>query len=409
MNESHRLSRGLLGGFALLLFFLGGWSLMLNTQVDENTTLKGLVFIGYGFILMGVLLRAKTRIVNAILISLAIVLLGGEIFTRAINPPPEDPDYRAAAPYIEFAGQPNGVIEDENIQLNALGYRDDVPAMPKPSDEYRVIMLGGSTVFNGSPRENSLSGIIEANFRREGSQGVKVYNWGVFGAVSGQELSAIVTRAVDYTPDMVLVYDGANDLTLPFIFDPRPGYPFQFMADEGGRRLLAGQWSVFDLTALLLRPSALGYTIFQAEIEAQLTDRRDLADTAGAGTAAWRDSIAEIYLNNWQKMCQLTRAYDFTLVGVLQPMIFFKDNLAGDEPNWLGQADYQQHTRAMYDLARPRIADLATDAPENCHFFDLSQALRGERQELFVDPVHLNDAGRRLMGLRLTELLTNIE
>ncbi|HLA44429.1 MAG TPA: hypothetical protein VJZ27_13385, partial [Aggregatilineales bacterium] len=321
-------------------------------------------------------------------------------------PPPEDPDYREPAPYIMFAGQPNGVIEDKNITLTELGYRDAVP-MPKPPDEFRIIILGGSTVFNGSPREVSIAGALESELHAQGYESGRIYNLGIFSTVSGQELATILFRAVDFDPDMILVYDGSNDLTEPYFFDPRPGYPFDFMANQGARRLIEGDYSLYDVYAVLLRPTNLGYTLFQFEIEEQITRRSQLDEIYENDRETWRRDIVTQYTANLSKMCRMASAFDFQFVAVLQPMIFFKDSLVGDEPGWQGSADYQNHTRAVYDLAREGFQGLNEQySSEPCLFRDGSRMLASEIDELFVDPVHLNDSGNVIIGRRLAGILS---
>jgi lysophospholipase L1-like esterase len=393
----------------LLSLALWSWQMAARLPNDAGPLrMKAGFFLAYALLLAYLAYRwgPHPRRQAALLLSLALALMGGEFFTHLTNPPPEDPDYRQAAPYVMFAGQPGGRIEVDNIPLSPLGYRDDIPPAKAPG-EYRIILLGGSAAFLGQP---SIAQALQAELNGGGYPGARVYNWGVFSVVSGQELAAMLFRAVDYAPDMILVYNGSNDLTEPYFFDPRPGYPFDFMALEGGRRLIEGDWGLFDLYALLLRPSSLGYTLFQLEIQEQITGRSRLAARAGEGSEVWRAAIVEQYGQNLGKMCRLAGAFDFRLAVVLQPMIFFKDHLAGQEPNLLGPADYQAHTRQSYDLARAALTELGgAYATSPCQFFDGSTLLQTERAELFIDPVHITDEGNRIIAARLMALLTPLE
>lgn len=395
------LARLLLVLITFWLLSLSAWSIQISLRLENSRMLiKGSVFALYALLLLIFTLRSRSRSQVILLAALLLGLLGGEGFTRLTNPSAEDPDYRQGSPYIMFAGRPNGLIEKNNIRLTPLGYRDEV-LMPKPASEYRIIMLGGSTVFLGEP---AIPAALESILAVIGHPNVQVYNWGVFSVVSGQELATILFRAVDFDPDMILVYNGVNDLTEPFFFDPRPNYPFDYMAAEGGRRIIEGDFSLYDLYAVLLRPSSLGYRLFQFEIEEQITRRDQLAEQIGAESQAWREALVTSYRSNLAKMCRLGEAFDFQLVAVLQPMIFFKPQLAGEEVNWLGTADYQQHTRAVYELARAAFLQLDGQFADNaCVFWDGSRLLENETAELFVDPVHLNEVGNRIVAARLAE------
>ncbi len=389
---------------AALLLSLAFWSLQMSARLEEPSMQpKGIVLAIYGIGLGLFAIFAPLRLRRIMTVGMILVLIGGEMFIRLTAEPAEDPDFRQAAPYIMFAGQPDGTIEAENITLTELGYRDAVP-MPKPDGEYRIIMLGGSAVFQGQPREFSIAGALEIALHNQGYENVRVYNWGIYSTVSGQELATLLFRAVDFAPDRIVVYDGSNDLTEPYFFDPRPAYPFDFMASEGGRRIIEGDFGLFDMYAVLLRPSQLGYTVFQFEIEEQITRRTDLQAEVQAGTDGWREAIVRQYALNLGKMCRVAQAFEIEFVALLQPMIFFKETLAGNEPALLGPQDYQDHTRTTYDMARGEYQKLSQIYPE-CVFRDVSRILAADTQELFIDPVHLNDDGYAIVGRRLAELL----
>jgi len=51
-------------------------------------------------------------------------------------------------PILYYGGKPNLDLGKES--LNALGYRGALPSHEKRSDEYRIFILGGSTVFDAA-------------------------------------------------------------------------------------------------------------------------------------------------------------------------------------------------------------------------------------------------------------------
>ena len=169
---------------------------------------------------------------------------------NAVSSPEKFPHSFYPKPYVEFGGEPNSRLpggelefgeEDRKITgeefRNELGFRGPLPAKAK-GDEYRIIVLGGSTVYAGFPLENSIPGQLEQLFHRDGRANVRVYNWGVPAYVSGQELTEMAHTVTDYQPDLVIVYDGFNDLYFPYTIDPRPGYPFTWLEHETGLREL---------------------------------------------------------------------------------------------------------------------------------------------------------------------------
>jgi len=96
---------------------------------------------------------------------------------------------------------------------------------PKAKGELRIFMLGGSTVAYGNP---PLPVYVEEELKRHGFHHVRVLNYGVISQNSSQELAHLVYHVLDSEPDMVIFYDGGNDIMDPLLYDPRPGYPLIF-------------------------------------------------------------------------------------------------------------------------------------------------------------------------------------
>ena len=76
-------------------------------------------------------------------------------------------------------------------------------------------MLGGSTMFGhgATSDQTTIPGYVQKQFQNNDNDfNVEVINSGVQGADSFNELELIKTRLLSYAPDMVIVYDGWNDL-----------------------------------------------------------------------------------------------------------------------------------------------------------------------------------------------------
>ena len=139
---------------------------------------------------------------------------------------------RGPVPYSMFGGVPNAALGagyDVAERLNSQGYRGREATEPKPPDELRVVVLGGSTVFEGEP---TLPELLERELRKRGVANVACFNFGGVSSVSGMEVSRLLFEVTDLRPDVVVFYDGGNDLLLPAVYDPRPGYPFNFVVYE---------------------------------------------------------------------------------------------------------------------------------------------------------------------------------
>ena len=100
---------------------------------------------------------------------------------------------------------------------------------PKAKGELRIFMLGGSTVAYGKP---PLPVYVEQELKKRGFKGVRVLNYGVIAQNSSQELAHLVFHVLDSEPDIIVIYNGGNDILGPLLYDPRPAFPFNFLAYE---------------------------------------------------------------------------------------------------------------------------------------------------------------------------------
>jgi len=223
---------------------------------------------------------------------------------------------RHPTPYLMFTGLPGA---DDH---NALGYRGREPARPKPVGEHRVLVVGGSAVYGKGQPELTIPFQLQQMARRRESRAVSVYNWGVVSQVSGQELATIAHRAMAFEPDVVVLYDFANDLYASYTADPRPGHPFNLVISERA----VGIFQSGDNRALaagVLTQSDLLRVLFPLELSDATAQLAPLRTAAGYGTPRWEEEVVTSYLANVEAACRITTAYGARFVAALQPVVFF--------------------------------------------------------------------------------------
>lgn len=108
-------------------------------------------------------------------------------------------------------------IKPHNVfSTNNRGFRGDFLASPKPSDEYRIFILGGSTAecFYLDDAD-SVNAVLQDRLNKNEHKGksvVKVYNAGKSGDLSDDHIAMIVHRIVHLEPDLIIVFAGINDM-----------------------------------------------------------------------------------------------------------------------------------------------------------------------------------------------------
>ena len=103
----------------------------------------------------------------------------------------------------------------ESITINSLGFRGDEFSSVKQSDMYRIFMVGGSTMFGAGATsdETTIPGFMQ-EFLNEKDFGfdIQVINSGIQGADSNTVLKLVKQKLITFSPDLIIMYDGWNDL-----------------------------------------------------------------------------------------------------------------------------------------------------------------------------------------------------
>jgi len=117
-------------------------------------------------------------------------------------------DYRPHAfVEVELAAGPYRVV------INGQGYRTREIG-PKPPGTVRLLCIGASTTVQGATNETTYPALLEARLRDSfAGSPIEVLNLGVSGTRSDRWLDRL-DELFAYEPDIVLQYNGANDLLL---------------------------------------------------------------------------------------------------------------------------------------------------------------------------------------------------
>ena len=343
-------------------------------------------------------------------VCMLLMVFGGLNFAAEIllesRPKPNGDDYehRVPHPFIEFKGS------FKSGKHNQLGYGGKVPGKKKQG-EYRIIFLGGSTVRYGDP---AIPELVEQFFHAERFDEVQVFNFGVSGSNTGMELARLVFEALAYQPDLIVSYSGGNDIILPLTFDPRPGYPYNFMVQQYNP-LLEEDYPLAALAAYgshLLR--VLGYEFFQKKFSRVETLRQN----TGWTTQAWRAKIADAYVYNVETSARITKAFDSAFVAFLQPTLMTKKKLTELERRIVDTTMLRSekqfgltsaHWHLHDDFIRGRInVRLSAKRTQGFRFIDMSAVFDGVEPSIYLDTIHTEQHARDLVAKRIFETLREL-
>lgn len=305
---------------------------------------------------------------------------------------------RSPQPYTMFGGVGRGSLKGQiyaNMEteekLNRLGYRGKAPSVEKAKGEYRVFVLGGSTVFNGDP---TISELLEKGFHGDGFENVNVFNFGVVSSVSGQELARIVYEISEHEPDLIIMYNGGNDIWQPFTYDPRPGYPFNFLAYEKNP-LLESRVEDYPQTAMFLYGSNLMRKYLKGYFEDHFIQLKQIRGEVGYGSDQWRAEIAEAYARNVARASKVSKAFGAKFVCFLQPMVFFKDDLTNEQTEIKKPLNW--HCLRVREMLLEKMAE-ETKKDASIKFVDLTDCFDDKPEMIYGDHIHISQEGKELVA-----------
>lgn len=296
---------------------------------------------------------------------------------------------RSIVPYAVFHGQPHAPFGAPGETLDALGFRNaQAPTPDKPAGEFRICVIGGSTVVLGSTREATICGRLQHHFHQAGLTHVRVFNFGAISSISGQELSLLVHTVHDLAPDCIVIYDGGNDLLQPYFYDPRPGYPFNFFIWEAAVR------------ALRVERANGRVNFYNAPFELDVVKLRR---ESGFPSPEWRRAVRDRYVANLEKMRHFALGAGIPIALFFQPTVFTKPHLAGNEPATRVSPEFTQYAMEQYEQIRPLLDRFAgtQQVPGRVFWTDISGIFADVREQLYTDMIHVTDGGNDTVARRM--------
>jgi len=318
--------------------------------------------------------------------------------------------------------------------FNSDGFRGpefrDLPA--KAPGEIRIVIVGGSASISWNIGEKcTLDANIVRHFEsRFPGRKLRVINLGSGGWKSMQELIALQLHGLAVEPDIVVAFDGFNDLNHAFSMHYEMPYSGGLVAQAFERYR---QWTYGGIGDFA-RSFRLPYLVrdFLASRAAGMVDAGRAASTLPefAARAApgelgtrpifpvdaeklkartdfdpWNRQTVDFYLRNIASMARISSGVGADFVVALQPAIYLREPLTGgDKRVYDGYLAAANFTALGYLRARDGLAAIAA-REARATFVDLSAPFDALPGDFFGDQVHFNIEGYKIVAERLFEAL----
>lgn len=289
------------------------------------------------------------------------------------------------ASYKSYVGWRMQPFKGETITIEGR-YRQRRTVNPPTAEKGKVYFFGGSTMWGGVDDASTIPSQFAA------LTGMHAENFGEHGWVAHQSLVQLMQLLQEgHRPDVVVFYDGANDVLLKCQsgLGPDAHQRERQFAENLGRGV---------------RPYYFAhYWAPLAELARNI--RRGLAAPQGIYDC-WENSekaaaIAQQLLHDWEFAKQLTEWHGGRFVGILQPVVYFSGG-RGERPlpDIEPSASDEHQYRAIYPRLREEIARGGV-------YHDLTAAL-DTRQHLYLDWVHLPPEGNRHIAAEMAAIIARL-
>ncbi len=309
-------------------------------------------------------------------------------------------------PYLLYVPSP-GYRNADGDRHNSLGFRGEEVERHKPPGRYRIVALGGSTTYGVGVKtyREAYPYVLERELRNRGCDSVEVINAGVGDYDSWPILINFLFRVLDLQPDMVIYYEGTNEVETRMVF------PFEaYRSDNTGRvsppEASDGGWiDRFVLLRILLYPTGL--------VRSYADIHRLVSASTFVGDAYYDQLLAKDYPSgvfrghpaidilehnkpeytdrNLRSLIAVAR--EFKVIPVLVSFTYLP--LTVKTRSDVYQRGISEHNVLVQGLCRE------TGAP----FFDLASAMPREARYWTGDGVHLNAEGCALEARLLADFL----
>jgi lysophospholipase L1-like esterase len=300
-------------------------------------------------------------------------------------------------PYLSYALTPG--FDRPGLQHNALGYRGpEISPEEKPAGVLRILCVGGSSTYGVSASSDAaawparLRAFLGQTFP---SQRFEVINAGVPGYSTFENAIDLAIRGVSLNPDIVIVYQGFNDIraaTWPGVKPDNTHFrkswnlekPLSTTLLELSETFLLARWFLTDYRYEEIALSR--YVVVPENGDELVGSARHLNAVASAS-----------FVRNMRNMIAVARAGK---ARVLLAVEAYGEATIAPEI-----ADYVDESMSSIALALKQL--VAEYADPEVQLFDARGTLPF-RPNLFADGVHMTDAGSDRLGLLLKNRLAEL-
>ena len=273
----------------------------------------------------------------------------------------------------------------QTININSESFRG---TELQKNPDYRIFVIGGSTTFGvgATSDHNTIPGYLQQLVSKDfGKYNIEVINAGIPKAYSFTEKNLIKDKLLSYNPDLLIIYDGWNDLQ----------HDYDHYEDSGDYKLMD------QIIRSIHRSDIVTPNVI---LKLYFNYKHDTVDIMPFNsykieqkTSLWKDA--------WINVCSLQEKYDFKTMIVLQPIVGTGNkSLSVEEQNYFIHYDSEQKN-TYYQLYANKLNELNSICTIT---FDLRDGFDSNSETIFYDAGHVGDKGNQIIAKKIYDLISPI-
>jgi lysophospholipase L1-like esterase len=294
-------------------------------------------------------------------------------------------------------------IEKRGWSINAKGYRGDGFPQKKDDETIRIIVYGGSAVFDIKvPDGQDWPSRLERLLKEDGITNVEVINAGIPGHATFDSFGRLFSEGHVFEPDYVILYNAWNDIKyfsseVPLL---RSFKPFDELGDFRSNYRNGLDKMLCETSQLYVRLRARYYS-WKYRVGDEGVIKK------GENTSVVSDLGLRQYRLNVEMFVDLARNINAIPVLVTQARLVVSDNSEKDR----SRIDYdnQKMDHEVLVNAFEKTDDIIKSVASSKNvsiLIDASEGMSG-KSEYFSDHVHLSDAGSSRLSALVFERMSH--
>jgi|LWDU01.1.fsa_nt_gi lysophospholipase L1-like esterase len=282
------------------------------------------------------------------------------------------------------------------VNINNDGFRGAEINESKTNNDYRIIVIGGSTVFGAGVGTDNNTFPYELNNKfKEKFNNVEVINAGISSLTSFEELYHFKEKLIQLEPNLVIIYDGWNDVGYK-----RTNEPEILNTDENKLQLK-------DFQKYLRTPVVLYRYVLLPILDLQSSSNLDPNNTPTVNKLDLYDpqisnSVASLWYKHMNEFCQISKENQIQSVIILQPTLNH-----GTKP--LTNYERSNYVKNIYfEKTFELLIQKSKDLNDCSMVSDFSNVFIDVTRGVYLDQGHLNPFGNKIIAEKIYEKILPI-